>query len=179
MTDPTERDDLGWLVTSDPDDARAAIDDAILDAANMLDTLGRGVVALVSIGAADPMFDAGRVEATAQRARDAVASITAHVEAEVARRLAAAPGVEVELDSLRPHLTGGATLDYIRAAIAAARHPWVFALDADERIPPSLAAELAAVLACSDRRFLPEKYRASDRGELTAAYNHARRSVRS
>ena len=107
MTSARERDDLGWLVTSDPDDARAAIDDAILDAANMLDTLGRGVVALVSIGAADPMFDAGRVEATAQRARDAVASITAHVEAEVARRLAAAPGVE---DAIWAHNATAVTL---------------------------------------------------------------------
>lgn len=33
------------------------------------------------------------------------------------------------------------------AAIAAARHPWIFALDADERITPELAAELRAVLA--------------------------------
>jgi len=33
------------------------------------------------------------------------------------------------------------------AAIAAARHRWVFALDADERITPALAAELEAVLA--------------------------------
>lgn len=33
------------------------------------------------------------------------------------------------------------------AAIAAARNRWVFALDADERITPALAAELAGVLA--------------------------------
>jgi len=33
------------------------------------------------------------------------------------------------------------------AAIATARHPWVFALDADERVSPELVAELAAVLA--------------------------------
>ena len=33
------------------------------------------------------------------------------------------------------------------AAIAAARNRWIFALDADERITPSLAAELEAVLA--------------------------------
>jgi glycosyltransferase involved in cell wall biosynthesis len=33
------------------------------------------------------------------------------------------------------------------AAIAAARHRWIFALDADERITPALAAELATVLA--------------------------------
>ena len=33
------------------------------------------------------------------------------------------------------------------AAIAAARNPWIFALDADERITPALAAELAAVIA--------------------------------
>ena len=33
------------------------------------------------------------------------------------------------------------------AAIGRARHPWVFALDADERATPELAAELAAVLA--------------------------------
>jgi AAA+ superfamily predicted ATPase len=34
--------------------------------------------------------------------------------------------------------------------------------------------ELAAVLACSDRRFLPEKYRTGSRSDLTAAYTHAR-----
>lgn len=33
------------------------------------------------------------------------------------------------------------------AAIAAARYHWIFALDADERIPSALAAELAAVIA--------------------------------
>jgi glycosyltransferase involved in cell wall biosynthesis len=33
------------------------------------------------------------------------------------------------------------------AAIAAARHRWIFALDADERITPALAAELGAVLS--------------------------------
>jgi glycosyltransferase involved in cell wall biosynthesis len=33
------------------------------------------------------------------------------------------------------------------AAIATARHPWIFALDADERITPELAAELATVLS--------------------------------
>ncbi len=33
------------------------------------------------------------------------------------------------------------------AGIVAARHAWVFALDADERIGPALAAELAAVVA--------------------------------
>jgi glycosyltransferase involved in cell wall biosynthesis len=33
------------------------------------------------------------------------------------------------------------------AAIAAARHAWVFALDADERVGPALAAEIAAVVA--------------------------------
>lgn len=34
--------------------------------------------------------------------------------------------------------------------------------------------ELAAVLACSDRRFLPEKFHAMPRADLTAAYSHAR-----
>lgn len=33
------------------------------------------------------------------------------------------------------------------AAIATARHPWVLALDADERVSPELVTELAAVLA--------------------------------
>jgi glycosyltransferase involved in cell wall biosynthesis len=33
------------------------------------------------------------------------------------------------------------------AAIARARHPWVFALDADERIGPSLAAEIERTIA--------------------------------
>ena len=33
------------------------------------------------------------------------------------------------------------------AAIAAARHPWILALDADERVTPELAAEIARVLA--------------------------------
>ncbi len=32
-------------------------------------------------------------------------------------------------------------------AIAAARHPWVFSLDADERVTPELAAEVARVVA--------------------------------
>jgi hypothetical protein len=47
-------------------------------------------------------------------------------------------------------------------------------------LDPDLLAlqELAAVLACSDRRFLPEKYRATDRADLNAAYAHARRTVR-
>ena len=46
-------------------------------------------------------------------------------------------------------------------------------------LDPDLLAlqELAAVLACSDRRFLPEKYREASRGDLTAAYAHARRSA--
>ncbi|MSU51685.1 MAG: ATP-binding protein [Opitutus sp.] len=35
--------------------------------------------------------------------------------------------------------------------------------------------ELAAVLACSDRRFLPEKYRKAPREDLAAAYAHAQR----
>ena len=46
-------------------------------------------------------------------------------------------------------------------------------------LDPDLLAlqELAAVLACSDRRFLPEKYLATPRADLTAAYTHARRAV--
>ncbi len=46
-------------------------------------------------------------------------------------------------------------------------------------LDPDLLAlqELAAVLACSDRRFLPEKYLATPRADLTAAYGHARRAV--
>jgi AAA+ superfamily predicted ATPase len=38
--------------------------------------------------------------------------------------------------------------------------------------------ELAAVLACSDKRFLPERYAAADRGEMREAYEAARRMVR-
>lgn len=34
--------------------------------------------------------------------------------------------------------------------------------------------ELAAVLACSDRRFLPAKYRNGSRTDITAAYTHAK-----
>ncbi|MBM3852822.1 MAG: ATP-binding protein [Verrucomicrobia bacterium] len=47
-------------------------------------------------------------------------------------------------------------------------------------LDPDLLAlqELAAVLACSDRRFLPEKYRSTPRADLSAAYAHARRTVR-
>lgn len=46
-------------------------------------------------------------------------------------------------------------------------------------LDPDLLAlqELAAVLACSDRRFLPVKYRDLPRGEVIAAYTHARESV--
>lgn len=46
-------------------------------------------------------------------------------------------------------------------------------------LDPDLLAlqELAAVLACSDRRFLPERYRDSARGELSAAYAHARQAI--
>ena len=44
--------------------------------------------------------------------------------------------------------TGGQTIAAQRnAGIAAAAHEWVFALDADERIGPGLAAELAATVA--------------------------------
>ncbi len=44
--------------------------------------------------------------------------------------------------------TGGQTIAAQRnAGIAAAGHQWVFALDADERIGPELAAELAATVA--------------------------------
>jgi hypothetical protein len=38
--------------------------------------------------------------------------------------------------------------------------------------------ELAAVLACSDRRFLPERYASGDRTEMREAYEAARRMVR-
>ncbi|HEY1110879.1 MAG TPA: AAA family ATPase [Opitutaceae bacterium] len=46
-------------------------------------------------------------------------------------------------------------------------------------LDPDLLAlqELAAVLACSDRRFLPERYRDSARTDLTTAYAHARRAI--
>jgi AAA+ superfamily predicted ATPase len=38
--------------------------------------------------------------------------------------------------------------------------------------------EMAAVLACSDRRFLPERYRESDRAALRLSYDEARRLLR-
>jgi hypothetical protein len=38
--------------------------------------------------------------------------------------------------------------------------------------------ELAAVLACSDRRFLPERYAHADRAGLREAYEAARRMIR-
>ena len=38
--------------------------------------------------------------------------------------------------------------------------------------------ELAAVLACSDRRFLPERHAHADRAALREAYESARRLVR-
>ena len=34
-----------------------------------------------------------------------------------------------------------------------------------------------AVLACSDRRFLPERHRGAARSYCTAAYAHARRAI--
>jgi hypothetical protein len=37
---------------------------------------------------------------------------------------------------------------------------------------------MAAVLACSDRRFLPERYRESDRAALRLSYDEARRLLR-
>jgi hypothetical protein len=38
--------------------------------------------------------------------------------------------------------------------------------------------ELAAVLACSDRRFLPEKYRQADRASLTETFAALKRNIR-
>jgi hypothetical protein len=35
--------------------------------------------------------------------------------------------------------------------------------------------ELAAVLACSDRRFLPEKYKSAPRDDLSATLTHLKR----
>ncbi len=61
-------------------------------------------------------------------------------------------------------------LDDLRAAVDSFIDP----------LDPNLLAlqEFAAVLACSDRRFLPEKYRASDRADLAAAYAHAAQAIR-
>ena len=39
--------------------------------------------------------------------------------------------------------------------------------------------ELAAILACSDLRYLPEKYRTLDRAELSTEFDALRRVVRS
>ncbi len=90
-----------------PTDTRAALDAAILEIEHAASDL-------------DPSAPVTPAWRRVQRALDAIApAIAAHVEAEVARRLAAAPEVEVEIDSLRPYLTGGATLDYLLAAIAA------------------------------------------------------------
>lgn len=62
------------------------------------------------------------------------------------------------------------TLDDVREAIEAFIDP----------LDPQLLAlqELAAVLACSDRRYLPERYAASDRGGLLAEYTHLRAGLR-
>jgi glycosyltransferase involved in cell wall biosynthesis len=56
-------------------------------------------------------------------------------------RAAVAAGARV-LDSVAPGIAAQRN-----AGIAAAQHEWVFALDADERIGPALAAELAEVVA--------------------------------
>jgi hypothetical protein len=47
-------------------------------------------------------------------------------------------------------------------------------------LDPNLLAlqELAAVLACSDRRYLPGRYRDADRTQLLEAYQHARHATR-
>jgi AAA+ superfamily predicted ATPase len=47
-------------------------------------------------------------------------------------------------------------------------------------LDPNLLAlqELAAVLACSDRRYLPEKYQGSDRATLTEAFGHLKQNLR-
>jgi len=45
------------------------------------------------------------------------------------------------------------------AAIAVARHRWIFALDADERITPALAAELESVLAAPAQAAYRVRYR--------------------
>lgn len=46
-------------------------------------------------------------------------------------------------------------------------------------LDPELLAlqELAAVLACSDRRYLPERYRAADRGELTLEFGRLKQRL--
>ncbi len=43
-------------------------------------------------------------------------------------------------------------------------------------LDPDLLAlqELAAVLACSDRRYLPERYRSADRGTMLEEFSHLR-----
>jgi glycosyltransferase involved in cell wall biosynthesis len=67
------------------------------------------------------VVDAGSEDGTAGAARAAGARVLA----------GAAPGIAVQRN----------------AGIAAATNEWVFALDADERVGPDLAAELAAVIA--------------------------------
>jgi glycosyltransferase involved in cell wall biosynthesis len=52
------------------------------------------------------------------------------------------------------------------AGIAAARHEWVFALDADERIGPDLAAEVAAVATAPRHEAYRVKRRNLFRGQL-------------
>jgi SpoVK/Ycf46/Vps4 family AAA+-type ATPase len=46
-------------------------------------------------------------------------------------------------------------------------------------LDPELLAlqELAAVLACSDRRYLPDRYRTADRGTLTQEFTHLRQRL--
>lgn len=49
-----------------------------------------------------------------------------------------------------------------------------------DSLDPDLIAlqELAAVLACSDSRYLPDKYKTADRSEMTLAFNHLRDKIR-
>jgi glycosyltransferase involved in cell wall biosynthesis len=52
------------------------------------------------------------------------------------------------------------------AGIAAAKHEWVFALDADERIGPALAAELSHVVAAPQHEAYRVKRRNSFHGQV-------------
>lgn len=63
----------------------------------------------------------------------------------------------------------GVTLDDVRTAVDSFIDPL------DENL--LLLQEAAAVLACSDRRFLPQRYLALDRAALRAAYEESRRKV--
>ncbi len=107
------------MTSTPPTDTAVALEaaiDALIDAED-IDTRATVAAEAGDKAAAEATWATEPIALT--RRTELRTAIAAHVDAEVARRLAVAPEVEVEIDSLRPYLTGGATLDYLMAAIAA------------------------------------------------------------